>query len=182
MVRTHYTETRTRDLFVSTIFALLTLIAFVVSIQSRGNSIVSILTCAFGVLPLVTALIFFTGSRSRIVTSPRGLEYHTVGFSISTTWDNIERIDQIPIFQDVRPLLERVFSKGERIGYTGHLDGLVLREPVNIQTRFYERTPPGPQKQIILSIEFKRWRESGLAQDLRQYAPHLFVQDSMQSE
>jgi hypothetical protein len=125
----------------------------------------------------VIALFLFMGSRSRIVTSPRGLEYHTAGFSISSTWDNIERIDQIPMFQDVRHPVHRILRQKARMGFAGHVEALVLRQPVNIETRFWERGATGPQQLIILSVEFKRWRESGLAKDLRQYAPHLFAQE-----
>ena len=145
------------------------------SIQSRGDLTKASLAGAFGMLALVIALILLIGSRSRIVTSPGGLEYHTVGFSISTTWDNIERIDQIPIFQDVRPPVQRILTKKARMGFAGQVEGLVLRQPVTIQTRFWERGATGPQRHIILSVEFKRWRDSGLEKDLRQYAPHLFA-------
>jgi hypothetical protein len=118
------------------------------------------------------------GSRSRIVISPQGLVYHTVGFSISTTWDNIDCIAQIPIFRDVRHPVQRIFSKEELIGFAGHLEGLELCQPVTIETSFWERSAAGPHKHIILSVEFKRWRDSELAKDLKLYAPHLFSQET----
>lgn len=176
-IRTYYTESRARYLSASIAFALLALIAFVISIQSHSDLIKSILVGALGVLALVVALFPLMGSRSRIVTSPQGLVYHTVGFSISTTWDNIDHIAQISIFQDVRHPVQRILLKEKRMGFAGHLEGLVLCQPVNIETSFWERSAAGPQRHIILSVEFKRWREGGLAKDLKQYAPHLFAQE-----
>lgn len=175
-IKTYYTRSRVRYLSASTAFALLALIALAAFIQSPGDWTKSLLAGALGLLAFVIAFFLFIGSRSRIITSPQGLEYHTAGFSIFTAWDNIERIDQIPTFKDVRPVVRRLFTKNALIGFAGQVEGLVLRQPVAIKTSRWEGKATETHQHIILSEEFKMWRGSGLEQDFRQYAPHLFGQ------
>lgn len=176
-IKTYHAESRIRYLSAGAALAVLALIAFAVLIQSPGDWTKRVLAGTLGVLAFILACFLFIGSRSRIITSPQGLAYHTFGFSIATTWDNLERIDRIPVFQDARPA-RFMFGKNRRLVTAREVEGLVLRQPVNIKASAWERGAAGAQRHIILSEEFGKWREIGLAQDFRHYAPHLFTQET----
>jgi len=170
-VKIYYTASRQRYLLTGTGVAALAIFLFVLITQSFGNWATSIVLVILGSGATLIAVLLFHASRSRIITSALGLAYHTTGFSVFTTWDNIERIDQIPMFQDVA---RSGFKKDPLIGFAGQFEGLLLRQPVEIKPSIWERGAKGTLRHIVLSIEFATWRESGLAQDFKQYAPHLF--------
>jgi hypothetical protein len=172
-IKVYYTQARRRYRLAGAAVAVLAMLVLVLFVRSFGNWVTSIVLAVLGAAAFFIALSLFIGSRSRIVTSAQGLAYHATGFSIFTTWDNIERIDQIPVFQDVSSL-RLGFGKSPRIGFAGHIEGLVLRRPVVPKRSVWERGAMGFVHHIALSIEFASWRESELAQDVRRYAPHLF--------
>src|SRR5574341_776469 len=51
----------------------------------------------FVILAWVIGLVFRLSRQMYLVASAEGVEYHQPGYSIQTTWDNIERIGPVPL-------------------------------------------------------------------------------------
>ena len=95
--------------------------------------------------------------RVSLVTSPEGLGFFAPGYSISTTWDNIEAIRiQAPLSLAVVYLRQK-----PALHTSSPLHWLWLR--------------PGRGK-LPLYLFQQSW-QGELGQDFRQYAPHLFSAD-----
>ena len=105
-------------------------------------------------------LMAYSAVQIRLVISPEGIEYYQVGYSVRTTWENVERIGEIPA--------GRIMAEGlilyEHALFVEHwLTGLKY-----IQTR---------SQVITLSLFRRDWLNSELGQDIRKYAPHLFARN-----
>ena len=102
--------------------------------------------------------LYYEASRTRLVISPEKVEYHTRGYSIITTWDNIASID--------------VRTSGEIVS------GFVLRQNASCpdkQWGWLFRPRRISEDFIPLPPFFEKWEESALAQDIQRYAPRLFT-------
>lgn len=99
---------------------------------------------------------------TRLVISPDGIEYCTPYHRIPTTWDNIKSIGRIPMF-------------------TSYGEGLFLRQPALQGNKWLNWNARLMQldRFIPLSPFAEQWRDSELGQDVRRYAPYLFVQEQM---
>lgn len=97
-------------------------------------------------------------ARTRLVLSPEGIEYRTLGYSLSSPWADVVAIGPAR------------FRRGKTV------ESLLLREPtVHIHSilatlvRFY-----APKDAIPLEGLFGSPHYGPLSRDLRRYAPHLF--------
>jgi hypothetical protein len=100
--------------------------------------------------------VLYLLSRARLITSPEGLEYFTLAYSIRTTWDNIEKIEVRP------PLSQEV---------------LYLRQEPAVHSssplRWLWLRPWSNRKLVPLHLFHRSW-QGELGGDFRRYAPHLF--------
>jgi hypothetical protein len=130
------------------------------------------------ILFALSLAIYFGMTRVCLTVSPQGIGYHSLGYQVVTTWDNIASIG------DVR--------SGQ---YT--YEGLVLREP-RLEVSDWLRTGtaaypflaligalsgrplvPLPDmavygRGIPLGLFVTNWRQSPLGENIRRYAPHVF--------
>ena len=106
-------------------------------------------------LALQQAAVLYLFSRSRLMTSPAGLEFSAPGYRISTTWDNIETVRvEWPLSLEMLDLRQKPV--------------LHHRHPLSwLWLRVLER------KRFPLYLFQRSW-QGELGQDFRQYAPHLF--------
>ena len=107
---------------------------------------------------LVAAYFFHLAYYIRLEVSPESVEYFQMGYRLKTTWDNVERIGMIPM-----GLLMA--------------EGLILRESAlqekilgrkNLERNRLDRAIP-------LTLFQPWWRESDLGEEIKHYAPYLFV-------
>ncbi len=130
------------------IAAVLTIFAFLLQVPPLSAVIVS----------CIAILMAYSAIQIRLVTSPEGIEYYQVGYSVRTTWDNLAQIGAIPAGRIM-------------------VEGLILREPALFVDKWlagvkYIQT----RGQLIPLSLFKRnWLDSELGEDIRKYAPHLFA-------
>jgi hypothetical protein len=92
----------------------------------------------------------------RIITTPTGIEYHEPPIKIKASWNEIAGI------------IDTGF------GYT-----IVRRPPedVNGSEKLGMLSKMGSRVGIPLVFFMWRWKHDGLAEDVKQHAPHLFAQD-----
>ncbi|MBN2149296.1 MAG: hypothetical protein JW726_18050 [Anaerolineales bacterium] len=136
-----------------------------------------------GMLCLIIAVLGPYGeSQTRLVTSPEGIEYQGFGFRVLARWENIERVAVILRSQyalEPDKTTQRIYDKISRFALLegqypeNHLECLVLRQPVCYDKKPWARRLIRNQTQYIPLSEFPRWRDSGLGEDIRRYAPHV---------
>ena len=97
-------------------------------------------------------------SRARLVTSPEGLEFFAPGYSIGTTWDNMEKVS----------VSKWRWSPGFTVLHLRQKPTLVSSSPSR-----WLWMGLGSRKLIPLYL-FQRSSQGELGQDFRRYAPHLF--------
>lgn len=111
-------------------------------------------------LSLFAVLMAYSAIQIRLIISPAGIEYYQVGYSVKTTWDNIARIGKIP---------------------TGRImaEGLILSEPALFVSSWLARVKyiQTRGKLIPLSSFKRNWKASELGQNIKKYAPRLFVEE-----
>src|SRR5687767_244785 len=75
------------------VVGILTIVPIVLSLGEEGFD--AFVFVAYGVLIAVVVVVFlWVGSRTRLTTSPQGMEFRGLGFVVTSTWDNIERIGE----------------------------------------------------------------------------------------
>jgi len=140
----------------------------------RNNYIVNLLMAGFvilfaallfKVLPISALIFFFLGIllgysaiQIRLVISPEGIEYHQVGYSICSTWNNVAQIGNMPA--------GRLTVEGLILHEPALYVGIWLSKVNYIQTR---------GRLIPLSLFKHNWLDNEIGQDIKQYAPHLFI-------
>ena len=144
---------------VMALFFLLPIVQVLVGLEAPNTATLCIAPLFAGLfLSLIVSALF--SAHIRLVTSPAGIEYYQVGYSICTSWDNIQGFGQVPY------------------GRTKVL-GLVLHQPA-LQTNKYLKWMTPVRKQLGLDIPIDpflgRWQNNELEQDLERYLPHLFVE------
>jgi hypothetical protein len=108
-----------------------------------------------------TALAFHNIPASRIVISKYGVAWHSLGFTLSTSWEHIASISH------------RVYGLSIQEGLTATRLKLQIHK-IGIG---YLPTPwqiPPFRPFIPLSCFIENWRDSELGGQIKQYAPHLF--------
>lgn len=106
------------------------------------------------------ALLVYSAVQIKLVTSPEGIAYYQVGYSVSTTWDNLARIEDIP---------------AGRIT----VEGLILHEPALYVDKWLSGAKYIQSRGQLIPLSFfgRDWLNSELGDDLKRYAPHLFARN-----
>ncbi len=104
-------------------------------------------------IPLVIGIFLFVMSRTRIVTSARGVEFYQFGFRAVTPWSNISRIGVPP-------------------PGSGATEAIYLLRPVLQEFEFV--FPIKLPLNLIPLYQFDYSVASELGQELRQYKSNLF--------
>jgi hypothetical protein len=140
-----------------------------------------------GMICLVMAILGPYGeSRTCLITSPEGIEYQGFGFRVYASWDNVDRVEIIPRSQyAIEPskaeMVDYIRSKTKVIGKIegffpeAFMECLVLQHPLLYEKKDWAKKLIRNQTGYIPLSEFPWWRNSELAQDIQQYAPHLKV-------
>lgn len=105
-------------------------------------------------IPLAIGIFLFVMSRTRILTSVRGVEYYQFGFHAVTPWSNVSRI-------------------GLPIGNSGTTEAIYLQRPVLQEFEFFAgiKMPLN----LIPLYQFDYSADSELGKELRRYKPQLFI-------
>ncbi len=151
-------------------FLFLLLLLALILIQSRGAGfeLFPILALAgVGTLFLLVALASYTASRKRLVIAPAGIELHDFGYSVRTTWGNLERIALVPIGYNsmhpeswpVRQRLEAEMTKRglQQLVLNSCIEAILLRQPV-LKVRAWWGVGIVPLNRMIPLSYFKWWR------------------------
>ncbi len=123
-----------------------------------GNGLFVLFFVAMGLM------LGFAGRSTKLILTVEGVEYRTLDYSMSTTWENVHAI-----------------------GLVGHGNnrskGLLLREPPTRRHGVLDKLTriTLPDKAIPL-VGFGSPRYGPLSRDLKQYAPHLFDEDGRPRE
>lgn len=94
---------------------------------------------------------------ARLFTSPKGIEYHVPGYSVRTTWDNIERIGKV------------------RFGLWT-VEGLILRQPAMRAGKWFAWYLRFRRADYVIPLIpfMEKWRSMELGQYLTRYASHAY--------
>lgn len=107
-----------------------------------------------------TARTFHHVPTSHIIVSRNGLVWHSLGFTLSTSWEDIEGISH------------RVYGFSIQEGLAVTRLRLRLHNPVGFLPTAWHSPPVKPF--IPLSCFVPNWRDSELGQQIKKHAPHLF--------
>ena len=104
-------------------------------------------------IPLVIGIFLIVMSRTRIITSARGVEFYQFGFHAVTPWPNISRIGRPP-------------------ANSGTTEAIYLQRPVLQEFEFYAgfKMPLN----LIPLYQFDYSAASELGKELRRYKPQIF--------
>jgi hypothetical protein len=103
------------------------------------------------------AMYVYRGFFEQMTLSANGIQYHTFGSSVFVRWANLERIGATSRAKNI----EGVFASCQPEDTKVWLPGMSL----------------GKEVFIPLAIFADNWRDSELAQRIKQSAPHLFEQE-----
>ncbi len=181
LVRTAIFVALAAFLFVLLLFALITIV-----IRGTGfEPLYALILAGVGLLSLLIALGCYTASHTRLVTKPTGIEFYDFGYSIRTTWDNLERIALVPMsYNSIRPetlparqRLEAEMTKRglQQLLLGAYVEAIILRQPV-FKEKSWWAIGIVPLNRMIPLSDFKWWRHGELGQELKKYAPQLFVE------
>lgn len=107
------------------------------------------------VLFLPGLFIIIHAFRSKLITSPEGVEYQSTFYSVVSSWDNIERIDTARRNRDAFYLKE------------GGYRGPIWLRPLILGSK--------RDRVITISLHLPNWWAGPLFQDIQRYAPHLLA-------
>ena len=108
-----------------------------------------------------TTRAFYNVPATRIVVSKNGVAWHSLGFTISTSWENIEKISHR--FYG--------FSVQEGLAIT-KLTVRIHKTGIGSLPTPWQIPPVKPF--IPLSCFVRNWRDSELGVQIKNHAPHLF--------
>jgi len=115
-----------------------------------------ILVCLIllGVSLYFCVMYVYRGFREELIISPQGIRYTTFGYKLFVGWSNVKRMGKI-----ARNGLEGVY---------------VSAQPNEVQT-WMGGTPTTEKEFFVpLGIFSKKWQETVIGEQIKQYAPHLF--------
>ena len=144
-----------RRILVFSYAGLMVILAIYLSALLRGIGTLAIVIPS--PLLLIAAFFLYMVYYTRLKVSPEGIEYFQLGYRLKTTWENIERIGMVPTGMQTA-------------------EGLILRESAlqgkalgrkNLERNRLDRAIP-------LTFFQPRWREGGLGEEIKRFAPHLF--------
>ena len=171
--------------FLGLCFLLLTGFSLATKPQGLTDWRIMLATGLIGILCLVTAVLGPYGeSKTSLITSPEGIEYRGMGFRVFTDWENVERVDIIPLSrystepkhtETVKLIEEKApwLKKLEQQFPENHQECLVLRKSVRYEKNRFARRMIRNETQFIPMNEFPWWRNGALGQDILKYSPHL---------
>ncbi len=128
----------------------------------------------------VGLLAFGTIAGSRLVVAPEGLEYHTVGYSIRTGWDNLEKMGLV--WTSWAAAMEGVVLKESAAKVSGWLEAFVIAQPLVIILSLFGGhggsggLNRGFTRVIPVQMFARNWQYSQLKHQIQQYAPQVFEQ------
>lgn len=142
-----------------TMFGLFGLAAGIYVLSTKLLQALALLLIFLGFLQFLVAWLYaITLKSTRLVFTPENIEFHSPGLALTTSWSNLERI------HTRSPLIP-----------VARFDSLVLRDAALQQTAWWFRLfRTHPERQIPLSM-FPNWRVSEIGEEIRRYAPQLFV-------
>jgi hypothetical protein len=130
---------------------------YLISVRSNPTTGMSFIFLA-GLFLLSIWLTAETFKTTRLVLSPERLEFYSPGLVLTTSWDNLERIGS------VSTLLGSAKS-----------DNLVLRAAAIQKTAWWFKLLRKHPEHVIPMSMFSNWRGSEIGQEIKRYAPHLFL-------
>ena len=116
----------------------------------------------YGVFILVTS--FKNIISEKIVISDKGIEYHRLGLTFSTKWENVRKLDT------------QWFKPFEQEGISLDPDQIRITEWWSGNYKAYGGW--SRMSFIPFSKFSENWRDSKLGQQIKQYAPHLFEKEN----
>lgn len=143
------------------------LVAVPILIAAAGERIDTVILAFWaGLIALCVVMAVGFSSQVRLIVSPEGVELRSLGFKVSSRWDNIERVEK------------------RLLPNEGLVEGLVLRTPgiqvsdvvaVGSLASYRSRWAlKGYSDFIPLSSMFSSaWRDEAVGAALRRYVPHI---------
>lgn len=123
-----------------------------------------------GLMTLLGIGISLAALRSRLVLSPAGLEFHSIGYHVWAAWSQVSALDADPVCAGL-PVIAPTIT---RDGWFAVL--LDLSGPIGLATLFlrgYDRTIGLDQLGRCIPVRafVTHWDNSDLARDLARYLP-----------
>ncbi len=169
-------------------FLFLLLLLALISIVRRGTGfepLFIVLLAGVGIFFLLLALATYVASQTRLVTQPAGIELYDFGYSVRTTWSNLERIALVPqTYNSIRPemmpawrQIEAKMTKSglQQLVLSSYIEAIMLRQPV-LKEKSWWGIGIVPLNRMIPLSDFKWWRHNELGQELKKHAPQLFME------
>ena len=103
-------------------------------------------------------MLLYRGFCEELIISPEGIRYTTFGYKLLVGWSNVKRMGKI-----ARNGLEGVY---------------VSAQPDEIQAWIGGMPTTGKEFFIPLGMFSKKWQATVIGEQFKQYAPHLFENDS----
>lgn len=116
--------------------------------------------------------------RIRLELSPEGIEYHTLGWSIQTSWDNVVGVEQVRYPRQAP--VEALLLKAPASRRSWWLDSFLFLQPLMYVVALLNGRPShwlnmaAYEQSIPIGYFDPAWTSGPLGNNLRQYAPQLF--------
>jgi hypothetical protein len=123
------------------------------------------LTKISGILLLIIILValffgamnIYRGFFEQMTLSTNGIQYRTFGRSVFVRWKNLERIGTTSRANNIEGVFASLQPEDTKVWLPG----------ISLGKNFF----------IPLAIFADNWRDSDIGKQIKQYAPHLFVQE-----
>ena len=138
------------------LLALIPVLPFMLNSKLTGT--IADFVCLFIFVYGFTAISVWYGLRTRLVTSPMGIECYALGLLASATWDTAERVD-VNAFGIVNLVFSQPYARSRLFSW--YTRGLGLY-------RLMQISPFVPD-----------WQTTELLQDIRRYAPHVVIPNEL---
>jgi hypothetical protein len=118
-----------------------------------------IIRCLVGLAAILTGIgNAYLVNRVRVITSADGIEYHNIGLILRVPWDGVLAVENVP----------RGFRRGDR---------LILGQAEVHLSSWRPRWKVEQMTEAIGLQPFERaWKHGQLGEDVKRFAPHLFLQ------
>lgn len=127
------------------------------------------------VLTAILLPFFWILWQSRLVLTPGGIVHHQFGYSVRSTWVNVEQLDLSPGNQSLILTEPGTTSSILRLS-TKWIRGI---RPIMGAAIFRDLDLLGGGRVILLSPFMAHWKRGPLRDDLLRWAPHLFDENGM---
>jgi hypothetical protein len=123
-------------------------------LKSKVTGTIVDFVCLFLFVYGLAAMSLWYGLRTRLVSSPTGLERYALGLRTSATWDTAERVD-VNAFGIVNLVFSQPYARSRLFGWYTH--------------------PLGLDRLMQISPFVADWQTGELWKDIRHYAPHVVI-------